>query len=131
MAPSNQAAVGIKPMLEIAAGPSTAQKWGAYRRRAWTLRIALIAWIPIEVGLGKIGLRWFARFVFPLIFSAIVLPAYFWLVFFRCPRCRNSFFAPGGVRNAGVLLAVLFFNRCQTCSLHVGESPEQKADESP
>jgi hypothetical protein len=81
-------------------------------------------WISAIAGLERIGPLWLARFVFPIAFAMVFFLAFFQLLFFVCPRCKNTFFAPGGFRNAGVLLAMFFFNRCQTCGLRAGDLPE-------
>lgn len=97
--------------------------WGWYRIGAWILRLAPFSWAAFESWLERAGHVTFARFVFPVLFVAVVFPAFFGLALFRCPRCRNRFCAPGVFRNHALVLAMYFFNRCQTCGLRAGQSP--------
>lgn len=97
--------------------------WQKYWRLAWTFRLAPLVWVVVIVGVEQIGPLWLARFVLPIAFATVYFPVFFRLLFFACPRCGSTFFAPGGFRNAAVLLAMYFHNRCQTCGLRAGESP--------
>lgn len=95
--------------------------WRRYTVLIWLFRAGAVLWLPLEGVIEHIGWQVFAKFVYPPLFAIVWIPTYLCLLNFSCPRCRNAFFAPGGWRNAGVLLSVLFLNRCQTCGLRSGE----------
>jgi hypothetical protein len=67
------------------------------------------------VALERAGHVWFARFVFPLLFCAVLFPVFFYAGYFRCPRCRRLFYIRGRS-------TIVFQNRCQSCGLRAGES---------
>lgn len=107
--------------------PRYVRTWQRYRRLAWTFRLAPLVWVAVIAGVEQVGPLWLARFALPIAFAMVYFPIFFKLLFFACPRCGNTFFAPGGLRNAGVMLAMFFHDRCQTCDLRAGESPEKDA----
>ncbi len=91
--------------------------WRWYRIRFWFLVLSPISWMLSGPLLERSGHVVLGRFVFPPLFAVLLFPAFFGLIFFRCPRCRAQFIVRGK-------WTIVFERRCQTCGLRVGESPD-------
>jgi hypothetical protein len=99
--------------------------WRWYWIRLWFLLLSPVLWIGCGVLLERTGHPTLAHSVFPALFAAALFPAFFGVLFFRCPRCKRQFYIRGRE-------TIVFQNRCQSCGLRAGESPEPSAQsESP
>jgi hypothetical protein len=88
--------------------------WRWYWARLWFLLLSPALWVIAGVTLERAGYAWFARFVFPPLFFAVLFPVFFFAGYFRCPRCKRLFYIRGR-------LTIVFQNRCQSCGLRAGQ----------
>jgi len=91
------------------------EAWRAYRIRALTRNIALIAFFPIGVLVGVPLSKAFNSEALPMIMAgclmAVIIFGNVLVVFWRCPRCDNLFHVrPSGYVNP-------FAHTCGYCNL--------------
>jgi hypothetical protein len=106
------------------AGPRPFAALGGFRRARRLLWLASGASVACGAALHDWALRSTLVRLLWLVTSAAALagPLRF-LLGFRCPRCGSVYLASGGWRDFLGVGRLLWGRRCQSCTLHLTESP--------
>ena len=99
--------------------------WRNFRLLVWALRLSPAIWVLGAALLQGAGApRWLAQFVFPQASFLALFPIFFAVTLRACPRCKETFFAPGRLSKHAVPIAIYCLSTCQNCGLRIGDGPD-------
>ncbi len=111
---------------------SKLRSWRRLRAAVWFLRLAIPLWIGGNVAAAHFLSPWFATWVFPSLYGAMLLPSWFVFTTGRCAACGEPYFLgrdrSGKRRGALASFAAV---DCARCGLRLGANPTDAAQPSP